>query len=127
MVVAILGMFNTLTIALLERTKEIGLMIALGARRSDMRKLFIFEAILISFIGSVIGVTIAVIAGKLVNLYINIGAAQRGVADSFELFANPPWVIGSIILGTVIIGIVVVYIPARRAERINPIDALRRE
>lgn len=127
MVVAILGMFNTLTISLLERTREIGLMIALGARRSDMRKLFIFEAILISFIGSIIGVVIAIISGKIVNLYVNIGASKRGVSESFNLFATPPWMIALVILATVIVGVVVVYIPARRAERINPIDALRRE
>lgn len=127
MVVAVLGMFNTLTISLLERTKEIGLMIALGARRIDMRKLFIIEAVLISFIGSTVGVTLAIIAGKIVNLYINIGASKRGVSESFELFSTPLWAIGSIILGTILVGVIVVFIPARRAERINPIDALRRE
>ncbi len=127
MVVAILGMFNTLTISLLERTKEIGLMMALGARRYDMRRLFIFEAILISLIGSVIGVTLAFICGKLVNLYINIGASERGVTEYFELFKSPLWVILLIIITTVLIGAAVVYYPAKRAEKINPIDALRRE
>ncbi|HMM62036.1 MAG TPA: ABC transporter permease [Candidatus Saccharibacteria bacterium] len=127
MIVAVLGMFNTLTISLLERTKEIGLMMALGSRRRDMRKLFIFEAALISFFGAVIGVLIAYIIGKVVNLYINLGAASRGVTQSFELFATPWWSIVTIILATVVVGLLVVYFPARRAERINPIDALRRE
>lgn len=127
MVVAVLGMFNTLTIALLERTKEIGLMISLGARRLDMRKLFIFEAVIISFVGSVIGILVAMILGEIVNLYININAMKRGVTESFDLFSTPIWVIILIILATVLVGMAVVYIPARRAEKINPIDALRRE
>lgn len=127
MVVAILGMFNTLTISLLERTKEIGLMMALGARRYDVRRLFIFEAILISLIGSVIGIILAFITGKLVNLYINFGARDRGVTEYFELFKTPLWVVALIIITTVLIGAGVVYFPARRAEKINPIDALRHE
>jgi putative ABC transport system permease protein len=127
MLVAILGMFNTLTISLLERTKEIGLMIALGARRKDMRKLFIFEAGLISFVGSVIGITFAFVAGKIVNLLVNISAQSRGVTGWLELFATPLWSIIVIIAGTLLVGLVVVYLPAKRAEHINPIDALRRE
>ena len=127
MLVAILGMFNTLTISLLERTKEIGLMIALGARRRDMRKLFIFEAGLISFVGSVIGIVLAFIAGKVVNIVVNLSAQSRGVTEWLELFSTPLWSILVIIAGTLLVGLVVVYLPARRAEHINPIDALRRE
>lgn len=127
MIVAILGMFNSLTISLFERTKEIGLMMVLGARRSDMRKLFVFEAVIISFVGAIAGTVLAIILGKIVNLYINIGASSRGVSQSFDLFATPIWAIVGIILGTVLIGVLVVYFPARRAEHINPIDALRRE
>lgn len=127
MIIAILGMFNTLTISLIERTKEIGLMMALGARRSDMRRLFIIDAGIISFIGAVSGVIVAVLTGRIVNLYINIGASQRGVTQSFDVFAVPIWAVTAIIGTTVLIGLSVVYFPSRRAERINPIDALRRE
>jgi putative ABC transport system permease protein len=127
MIVAILGMFNTLTISLIERTKEIGLMMALGARRKDMRRLFIYEAALISLVGGLIGLAIAFVAGKIVNLIINLNAQSRGIDEWFELFATPLWSILAIIAATLVIGLVVVYLPARRAERINPIDALRRE
>lgn len=127
MIVAILGMFNTLTISLLERTKEIGLMIALGARRADMRRLFIFEASLISFVGACIGIILATLGGVGVNIYINTGARRRGVTESFDLFSTPLWAILAIIGFTMLVGFLVVYFPARRAEKINPIDALRRE
>ncbi|HEX9153416.1 MAG TPA: FtsX-like permease family protein [Candidatus Saccharimonadales bacterium] len=127
MIVAVLGMFNTLTISLLERTKEIGLMMALGARDKDMRKLFIFEAVLLSVIGAAIGIIMAVFGGLVVTLVMNGFARGRGVTDSFALFANPP----ILILGTLgfmlLVGLAVVYFPAKRAEHINPIDALRRE
>ena len=127
MIVAVLGMFNTLTISLLERTREIGLMMALGARRRDMRILFILEAALISIVGAVIGIAIAYIGGAIVNLLINLNAQSRGVSQWFDLFAIPLWSIAAVIGITVIVGLIVVYLPARRAERINPIDALRRE
>lgn len=92
-----------------------------------MRKLFVFEAGLISFAGAVVGIGIAMIAGAIVNTVINMGAASRGVTESFDLFLTPAWAILGVIAATIVIGLLVVYIPARRAEHINPIDALRRE
>lgn len=127
MVVAVLGMFNTLTISLLERTKEIGLMMALGARRIDLRKLFFFEAILLSLIGAIIGIIMAMFAGRIVNFIMNFTAERRGVTESFELFANPWWLILGTIVFMVTVGAIVVYIPAKRAENTDPIDALRNE
>ena len=127
MIVAVLGMFNTLTISLLERTKEIGLMMALGGRRSDMRKLFIFEALLLSFLGSIIGIAFAIAGGTAVNIFLNSGARGRGVTSNFTVFAYPAWAIFGMLGFTLIVGLLVVYFPARRAETINPIDALRRE
>ncbi|MFZ1323880.1 MAG: ABC transporter permease [Candidatus Saccharimonadales bacterium] len=127
MIVSILGMFNTLTISLLERTREIGLMMALGARNSDMRKLFIFEAVLISFFGAIIGISLAAIAGRMVNFWMNRFASGRGVTDNFEIFSTPLWAVLALTGFTVIIGLLVVFLPARRAQRINPIEALRRE
>ena len=127
MIVAVLGMFNTLTISLLERTKEIGLMLALGARRKDMRRLFICEATLLSLIGSVVGIIGAIIFGKIVNIAMNQLAQSRGVTQGFTLFATPVWLIFGLIGFMVLVGLGVVFFPARRAEHINPIDALRRE
>lgn len=127
MIVAVLGMFNTLTISLLERTKEIGLMVTLGGRNRDMRKLFIFEAMLLSFVGALLGIICAIILGQAINLVMNMFAAHRGVTDRFQLFATPWWLVVGMLLFMLAVGLVVVYLPARRASRINPIDALRRE
>lgn len=127
MIVAILGMFNTLTISLLERTKEIGLMIALGARAVDIQVLFMIEALMLSILGAITGIAGAVILGKFINLIMNLFAHSRGVQDSFQLFANPWWLIIGVMLFMIAVGLDVVYLPARQAQKINPIDALRRE
>jgi putative ABC transport system permease protein len=127
MIVAVLGMFNTLTISLLERTREIGLMIALGGRQFDMKRLFIIEAVMLSVAGAVIGMILSTINGQIINVIMNRLARSRGVSDSFDLFATPPWLVLAILAFMVMVGLAVAFFPARRAQRINPIDALRRE
>lgn len=127
MTIAVLGMFNTLTISLLERTREIGLMVSLGARARDIKRLFVIEALCLSFGGGVIGVLVAIAIGKGIDFGLRTIAASRGVTESVSVFSTPPlFVLG--ILGFVgVVGLIVVYYPARRAARISPIDALRRE
>jgi putative ABC transport system permease protein len=127
MIVAVLGMFNTLTISLIERTKEIGLMMALGARSRDMSKLFIFEAALLSVVGASIGIFFAVILGTVANAVMNGFARSRGVKEGFQLFATPLWLVLALIGFMLIVGFLVAFFPAKRAKRINPIDSLRRE
>jgi len=127
MIVAVLGMFNTLTVTLLERTSEIGLMIALGGRNKDMKRLFTLEATLLSVIGASAGIFIAVVFEQIFNMSINAFARSRGVTESFSIFSAPLWLILGSILFMIIVGRLVVFLPARRAARINPIDALRRE
>lgn len=127
MIVSVLGMFNTLTISLLERTQEIGLMMAMGSRNRDMRRLFVLEAFLLSILGAVVGILLAIAGGEIVNQIMNSLARQRGVEGGFDLFSTPLWLIGSLILFMVIVGMLVVFFPSRRAARINPLDALRRE
>ncbi len=127
MSIAILGMFNTLTISLLERTKEIGLMVSLGARQRDIRRLFIFESVLLSGIGAVIGIFMAWVAGYSVNSYAVRLAQARGVKEAFTLYYLPFWLVLYILAFAIIIGLAVVAFPARRASKISPVLALRRE
>jgi putative ABC transport system permease protein len=127
MIIAVLGMFNTMTISLLERTKEIGLMFALGARSIDMRFLFMFEAMLLSYVGALAGIVSAIVIAQVVTVIMNIFARGRGVTENFALFSHPWWLVLSSLAFMLLVGFAVVYIPARRAEKIKPIDALRRE
>ncbi len=127
MIVSVLGMFNTLTISLLEKTQEIGLMMALGARRSDMRRLFVIEATFLAAAGAVLGIIGASLNGIIIDVYLNNLARSRGVDGSFTVFSRPMWLAASLFCFMILVALVVVYLPARRAERINPIDALRRQ
>lgn len=127
MLIATTGMLNTLTVALLERTKEVGLMIALGARRRDMRRLFVSEALLLTIIGGAVGVVLSLVLSFFINLVANNIALSRGVGDSFSLFAVPWWLIIGTISFMCLVGYIVSLVPAIRAGRIAPIDALRRE
>ena len=102
-------------------------MVALGGRDTDMRMLIIFEAMLLSFIGSILGVLSATIFGQLINLGLNLFARSRGVTEGFQLFATTWWLVLGAIGFMMLVGLVVVFIPARQAARLNPIDALRRE
>jgi putative ABC transport system permease protein len=125
-IVALLGMFNTLTISLLERTKEIGLMVTLGGRRRDMRRLFMLEASILSVIGALMGILLSYVGGKVVNIIVNQNASSR-VDETFDIFSTPLWLILALVGFMLVVGLLVAFFPAKRAERINPIDALRRE
>lgn len=127
MIVAILGMFNTLTISLLERTREIGLMISVGLRNRDVWRLFIHESILLSIIGSVSGIILASIGGTVLNIAMRGLASSRGFEEHFSVFDSPRWLAIIMILFMMSIGVCVAFFPARRASRISPVDALRDE
>lgn len=86
MVIAALGMLNTLKVSLLERTQEIALMMAIGARPKDMRHMFTVEAIVLSLIG----ILFATLIGFAIDLILSQYASGRGLVDHFSLFAHPP-------------------------------------
>jgi putative ABC transport system permease protein len=127
LVIAILGMLNTLTVSLLERTREIALMVMIGARPRDMNRLFMIEALLLSTIGGIAGIAIASLTGVTVNFILNQLAQSRGVTYHFDVFYHSPLLIIGMMLLMVAVGLAVSFIPAKRAERINPIEALRHE
>ena len=127
MVIAILGMFNTLTISLLERTREIGLLIEFGARRRDIKRLFIIESLMLSILGGLIGLISAFMLGKIADVAISSFARSRGVQESVSAFMVTPQLAIMTLVLSALFGLAVVYFPARRASRIDPIDALRYE
>ena len=126
LVVATLGMFNTLTISLLERTKEVALMKILGMKRRDIRTLFLNESVLISTTGGVLGIILGVILSKFANVILN-GIAVNSGGDPVTLFVFPFWFIFTIVIFSFAIGFFTGLYPARRAERVDALDVLRYE
>jgi len=124
--IASVGMFNTLTISLLERTREVGILKALGATKRDVWMIFLFEAFSIGLLGGISGLLLGALLGKVVNILVNILANQFG-GNSVDLFATPPWFLITIMLLSLLVGILTGLYPARRASRLNPLDALRHE
>ena len=124
LIVAIVGMVNTMTIALLERTNEIGVMKIFGIRERDVQKLFMIEATAIGFLGGVSGLAMGFAFSQIFNLSILFLANALG-GKSVNLFYYPPWFIIAIIVFASLVGLVTGFFPSRRAARLDPLAALR--
>jgi len=119
------GIVNTLLMSVQERTREIGLMKAMGMGRSRIYALFSMEAVFIGFLGSVIGAAVAIGVGTIANGLVDgtVLADLEGLQVlRFELVP-----VATIILLVMGIAFLAGTLPARRASRQNPIDALRYE
>ena len=119
------GIINTLVIAVLERTKEIGLQKALGMNRGKIFMLFSLESVLIGFWGAALGIVSGIVIGTIANIYL-----ARTYLESFEgyrLFVFTPWAILFVLILVCLIAFIAGVMPAFRASRLNPIEALRYE
>lgn len=124
LIVSAIGMFNTMTIALLERTQEIGIMKALGASRQDIWKLFLAESVIIGFLGGAIGILLGFLGTYTVNMGVNVLAKNFGGQQVNLFYTSPGFVIFIIVFSTVV-GFITGLYPSRRASRLNPLEALR--
>ncbi len=124
LIVSAIGMFNTMTIALLERTEEIGIMKAIGASRGSISMMFIMESTLMGFLGALGGVTLGYTGGEIINILVNLVASRFGGA-SVDLFYSPLWFIATVIAFGAFVGFLTGIFPARSASRIDTLDALR--
>lgn len=124
--VASIGMFNTMTIALLERTRDIGIMKAIGARNKDIIKLFMCEATILSTLGGIFGILLARLGSIITNGLVNILASQVGYGK-LNIFHYSWEFILFIIVFSFVLGICTGIYPAIRASRLNPLSALRYE
>jgi len=116
LVIGGIGIANVMVISVTERTREIGLRLAIGARRQDVRLQFLLEAGILAAIGGLAGVVIA----------LAIGALASVVAPAFPALP-PAWAAISGVASAVMVGIVAGYLPARRASLLDPVEALRYE
>ncbi len=112
---AAIGLMNIMLVAVSERTREIGLIKALGGKSKSIRAQFLFESIFISLIGAVLGIILGVIVGNVVGLFLNTGFVVPWV-----------WMFIGIIVCTAV-GLFAGLYPAFKASRLDPIVALRYE
>jgi len=116
LIVAFFGIVNTMALSILERTREIGLLRAVGMTRGQLRSAIRWEAVIVSVFGAVLGVAMGLLLGW---------AAVVAIPDSFISKVSIPWtqVVVYVVVGA-IIGVIAAYFPARRAAKLNVLDAV---
>jgi len=124
--VATIGIINTMVMAIMERTREIGVMRACGARKKTVRRLFMFEAASLGFLGGVIGILLGIVISKIANFFINKLLLSQNMAGE-NVISLPLWLILATIFITTFLGLLSGLYPAHRAARLNPVEALRYE
>ncbi len=124
--VASLGIANTMVMSILERTREIGVMKAIGGSDRDVRAVFLIEAALIGLIGGVAGIGLGWAVGRAINIGANYYLSTQGLT-SVHLFLIRWWLVAGAIAFAVLISLLAGHFPARRAARLDPIEALRHD
>ena len=125
--VASIGIANTMVMAVYERTKEIGILKAVGASSGDVRLLFVAEASLIGLLGGIMGT----IGGWLLGLALNEGIIAylqwQEVPVTGTFFVITGWLVGLALAFATVVGLLAGLYPAARAARLDPLEALRYE
>jgi len=126
LVVASLGIINTLVMAILERRREIGVLKALGASDRDVRKLFFAEAGAMGLVGGALGVLTGWLIGQAITFGTNVYLHRRDL-PSIQISAVPWWMVAGAIAFSIAVSLAAGLYPASRAARLNPVEALRYE
>lgn len=124
--VAAIGVINTMTMSIYERTRSIGIMKAVGASRSSIRKIFIAESGAIGFLGGIMGLGFGWINSKILSLVLNQYLKSKSI-DTVQIFSMPLWLILGAVGFAVVISILSGLLPAARASKLDPIESLRYE
>lgn len=117
LVVGGIGVMNIMLVSVTERTNEIGVRMAVGARQSDIMQQFLIEAVLVCILGGALGVLLAFLIGEGIN---SIGS------DNFKVIYSPTSIMAAFICST-LIGVVFGFLPARSAAKLDPVEALSRD
>lgn len=127
LLVAALGIVNTLLMSVMERYQEIGIYKAIGASDGDLVVLFLTEAGLIGFLGGLAGLGLGWAVSRVLEFAVNLYARNQGVTGHLDLFGFPWWLLAAAVLFSVVVSVLAGVYPALRAARIDPIRVLRRE
>jgi putative ABC transport system permease protein len=126
-VVAALGITNTMVMSILERYREIGIMKAVGAADGDVRGIFFFESAAIGLLGGVLGFGLGWTVSRIINRVVNFYTARLGIPETLEYFAFPLWLFLGALGFSVLVSLAAGIYPAGRAARIDPVAALRHD
>ncbi|HSG42745.1 MAG TPA: ATP-binding cassette domain-containing protein [Anaerolineales bacterium] len=127
LLVATLGVANTMMMAIYERTREIGILKALGATNREVRRMFTADAVLLGIIGGFVGVIFGTLLGRLVDWLGHLYLESEGVIGIGQMSIVPPWLaIGALVFAG-FIGVLGGLYPATRAARLDPVVALKYE
>ncbi|MDO4551897.1 MAG: ABC transporter permease [Bacillota bacterium] len=131
LLVAALGITNTMIMSIYERTKEIGIMKVIGANLQDIKRMFLLEAGLIGFLGGLAGVLLSLLLSLLMNTVLKdvigmaLGSIMGGGGSSISVI--PWWLILVAIAFATGVGVAAGYYPARRAMNLSALESLRNE
>lgn len=114
LIVGGIGVMNIMLVSVTERTSEIGVRMAVGARQSDIMQQFLIEAILVCILGGILGISLAFAIGALINKF---------AGGNFQVVYSTTSIVAAVVCST-LIGVVFGFIPARNAAKLNPVDAL---
>ena len=116
LIVGGIGVMNIMLVSVTERTREIGVRMAVGARSSDILQQFLIEAVLVCLIGGTLGIVLSFIIGFIFNYFVTSFAMSFSIISIIAAFSC-----------STMIGIIFGYVPAKRAAKLDPIYALERE
>lgn len=125
LLVAAIGIANTMMMSIYERTKEIGVIKVLGCSLKNIRQMFLLEAGFIGLIGGVIGNILSLIMSFVVNKVVGSMGAEMGMTDVISYI--PPWLVLISLAFAILVGMAAGYFPARRAMKLSPLAAIRNE
>ena len=124
--VSSLGIMNTMVMSILERTREIGIMKAIGGSDGDIRRIFLIEASAIGFLGGAAGIVLGWSVGRIINIGANVYIERQG-GTAGNLFSLPWWLIAGAIGFSIAVSLMAGLYPAARAAKLDPIKALRHD
>ncbi|GHE43011.1 membrane protein [Streptomyces longispororuber] len=118
-IIAVLGVVNTLALSVVERTREIGLLRAIGLARRQLRRMIRLESVVIAVFGAVLGIALGLVWG--------VSTQQVLALQGLKAFAVPWSTVVAVVVGSVVVGIVAALLPALRASRMNVLEAIAHE
>jgi putative ABC transport system permease protein len=118
LIISLFGIVNTLALSVFERTREIGMLRAVGTTRRQLRRMIRYEAVITSVIGGLLGVAVGLAFGWILS---------RGLADQGIVFSIPYGLLVVVLIGAAVAGVMSAILPARRAASLDVLEALQYE